>query len=824
MKLNPAPARQQEFQPAGTSQKDYDIPMVHGFPSPFVASAVKSDKKYGLAYAKKMLAGWQLSESGLINSRARKYHLSRLYSMGMQNENQYKNIISSNKRVKTLNLLYRIQSEIPKYLKTLVEQFMELEEATRCTAIDPFSQAARNEQKTTAERYVKHKDFEDQMEQATGAQTIPDHLKMESMEAVNLYFDLFFKQKKELAFEQALEFIFSENEEPEIKRQHLVNLAVYNKSCQKTTLNEDGTITVHVPNIERLVHSFSRKDNHNDIVHAGELLDMTISQLRVLAGSDLTEEQLFDIYQKSSNKPVKLQFDQRYTNAFERDYDSQVIQVFHFEFLTADRIVKEERQTKHGFNLVADQKDTYKLKPNQNDRQLIEKTIQNRYSGYYIPSTQTVFRYGKDKLIERSFNMQKLSKCNLTYDIYEPYNYNGNSKSWVENIMSIADLMQTTFLKIQALVAKSKPAGLAIDIRGLEGVMNGKGGEAFKPLEVLAIYEDTGNLLYRSQTADNRPYQGKPVEDMRNQMSNQLNDLVGLYNHCIARMQNITGMNPAADGSLNLNQASVGGAKIALNQSNRATRYIYNAWLNLKRRSSQKAANQLQLAILFDINNSYWENALGKDTIDAIREGNNPLELSDYGVEIEALPDDNKRQEIMAAVQDAVNKGVITQKDKFVIEELKNYKAAIQYLDYVEKKNKQEAAQQAQQNSQMQAQLQQQSAQAAEQAKQQTEQLVGQNKLQLVQVQGQITDQLQTKAFYQKMVEIGKLSLDDYNNLFGMNNQAQNTMLAQMAAQQPPQSPVLQQQQVQAAKDENEPGEANDVQQQPPAPQGPAME
>jgi hypothetical protein len=817
MKSRPAPVRQQEFQPAGSKDPAYDIPMVHGFPSPFVPAATKASKGYGLSYAKKMLAGWQQSETGLISSRARKYHLNRLYSMGMQSENQYKNIISSNKRVKTLNLLYRIQSEIPKYLKTLVEQFMELEEATRCTAIDPFSQEARSTQKSTAERYVKNKDFEEQMQQATGAQTVPDHLKMESMEAVNLYFDLFFKQKKELAFEQALEFIFNENEETELKRQHLINLAVYNKSCQKTTLNEDGTITVHVPNIERLIHSFSRKDNYSDICHAGELLDMTISQLRVLAGSELSEEELFEIYKKAANKPIKLPFDQKWNNSYDREYDSQVIQVFHFEFLTADRIVKEERQTRHGFNLVADQKDTYKLRPEQSDRKLIEKTIQNRYSGYYIPSSQTVFRYGKDKLIERSFNMQKLSKCNLTYDIYEPYNYNGNSKSWVENIMSIADLMQVTFLKIQALVAKAKPAGLAIDIRGLEGVMNGKGGEAFKPLEILSIYEDTGNLLYRSQTADNRPYQGKPVEDMRNQISNQLNDLVGLYNHCIARMQNITGMNPAADGSLNLNQASVGGAKIALNQSNRATRYIYNAWLNLKRRSSQKAANQLQLSVLFGINDAYWENALGKDTLAAIKEGNNPLELSDYGVEIEALPDDNKRQEIMAAVQDAVNKGVITQKDKFIIEELKNYKAAIQYLDYVEKKNKQEAAQQAQQNSQQQAQLAQQTAQAAEQAKQQTEQLVGQNKLQLIQAQGQVTDHLQDKAFYQKMVEIGKLSLEEYNQMFGMNGQVVNAAVAQAASQPPQPDPQqmaqLQQQQMQQQPDpsQQEQGQPSDT-------------
>ena len=84
------------------------------------------------------------------------------------------------------------------------------------------------------------------------------------------------------------------------------------------------------------------------------------------------------------------------------------------------------------------------------------------------------------------------SETTLSYILYEPNLFKMSSKSLVERMIPFADQIQLAHLKIQHLLAKSRPKGAAFELGSLENVSKGDGG-TFTPLELQEIYDQTGN-------------------------------------------------------------------------------------------------------------------------------------------------------------------------------------------------------------------------------------------------------------------------------------------------------------------------------------------
>ena len=91
-------------------------------------------------------------------------------------------------------------------------------------------------------------------------------------------------------------------------------------------------------------------------------------------------------------------------------------------------------------------------------------------------------------------------------------------KSMVGSVISFADQMQITHLKLQQSIAKAKPDGIMIDIEGLENVQLGTGGE-LSPLDIQDIYEQTGVIYYRSKNPDGG-FQNPPIRSIDNSIRN----------------------------------------------------------------------------------------------------------------------------------------------------------------------------------------------------------------------------------------------------------------------------------------------------------------
>ena len=103
-----------------------------------------------------------------------------------------------------------------------------------------------------------------------------------------------------------------------------------------------------------------------------------------------------------------------------------------------------------------------------------------------------MFGYGIKKNIPK--NVHDITRARLSYSVVSTNLRRMMPKSLVSSVISFADQLQLSHLKLQQAIAKAKPDGLIVDIEGLENVQLGKGGE-LQPLDIQDIYEQTGVIL-----------------------------------------------------------------------------------------------------------------------------------------------------------------------------------------------------------------------------------------------------------------------------------------------------------------------------------------
>ena len=81
-------------------------------------------------------------------------------------------------------------------------------------------------------------------------------------------------------------------------------------------------------------------------------------------------------------------------------------------------------------------------------------------------------------------------------------------------MITFADLIQITHLKLQQVLSKVVPDGVYIDADGLNEVDLGTGA-AYNPEDALRLYFQTGSVIGRSYTQDGDYNQGKvPIQQL----------------------------------------------------------------------------------------------------------------------------------------------------------------------------------------------------------------------------------------------------------------------------------------------------------------------
>jgi len=273
------------------------------------------------------------------------------------------------------------------------------------------------------------------------------------------------------------------------------------------------------------------------------------------------------------------------------------------------------------------------------------------------------------------------------------------------------------------MTAKARPKGLIIDISGLQEVMLGKGGgkggqdKAATPLELQAIYDQTGNqYINRINTAGDH-MNGLPIQEIENGLGKDVLNYINIYNFNLKVLQDMLGVPEGLDASAPDGSSPVFGMKQAGSASQAALQPLVKGYVRLVENTSYELAYMIQDSIEDDVNNF----ALGMgESAKMIIELSKEIPLCEFGIKIEYYPDEQSRLYLEQRINNAEAKGDLRFEDAMMAQFIKNPKMLAVWMTQRRKIYQKEEMEKAKALSENQGQSAAQAAQLAEQAKQKT--------------------------------------------------------------------------------------------------------
>jgi len=743
------------------------------FPDPLAEQSKKLNKQYGLQYAKAIYSQWGGVDidGSLYAKRWREFEISRDYANGTQNTSIYKQILTSldpnNGDGSLLSLDWTPVPIVPKFVKIVVNKILSTRMYPNVEAIDPLSRTEKDEQKSRLKFAIENKrQYEEARQLGLNIDVDVDSLP-ETTEEAEIFLESNVKTAAEIAAQIGANLTLSWNDFDErIYRRCVDDLVTVGMAVVKRENDPNYGIVTKYVDPAYFVHSYTDDPNFTDLVYAGHIQSMSITELKRIAGDQFTEEEYKNmartVMNRFGNNPNRLE-SVNFDNNLERynyGYDQYTINVMDFEFISVDNVIFEKKTSAYGNVGFYYKGEKYNAPTNSvYDREAVYMQNATLYGGCFIVGTNYIYNYGLKKNVPK--NVHDISRTRMSYSVIATNIRRMIPKSMVSGVIGFADQLQLSHLKIQQAIAKAKPDGLLVDIEGLENVQLGRGGE-LQPLDIQDIYEQTGVFYYRSKNPEGG-FQNPPVRPLDNTIRN-INELITLYNHYLRMIRDATGVNEVMDGSSPKGDQLVGVRQQQLAAGNNALYDITNASQVLYRRICEDIIKCLQIIPPKSILYQAYENAIGKENM-SVLSSFSKLPMYNFGVRVISDMNDVDRAYLEQNIQVSLAQKEIDLEDAIAIRQLRDIDQAERLLVVRRKKRIKQQQDQAQANSQAQAQMNAQVAQSTSQGKMQEAQLKAQLEAQKIQLESQAQAQLMQLEYQLKM------QLEDLKGRYGVAEQ-----------------------------------------------------
>ena len=662
-----------------------------GFPSQYVSDAEKATEEYGLQIGQAIQYEWFRKDSTGCRyySQWRDFNRLRLYARGEQPINKYKNELAVDGDLSYLNLDWTPVPIIAKFVDIVVNGMSDRLFKVKAYAQDALSQSKRNKYQDMIEGQMAAKEVLQTVQENTGFDPFimdPDELPS-SDEELSLYMNLNYKPAIEIAEEEAINTIFSENHYQDIRKRLDYDMMVTGIAVAKHEFLPGAGVTVKYVDPANLVYSYTEDPNFKDCFYWGEIKTVPTAEL-VKIDPTLTREDLEIIAQYSQSWYDYFNTAQYYENdIFYRD----TCTLMYFNYKTTQKMVYKKKKLDNGGTKMIEKDDTF----NPPDEMLeegnfekIEKTIDVWYDGVMVMGTNILLKWELAKNMVRPKSSSQHAMPN--YIAVAPRMYKGVIESLVRRMIPFADLIQVTHLKLQQVIARTVPDGVYIDADGLNEVDLGT-GQGYNPEDALRLYFQTGSVIGRSYTQEGEFNNARvPIQQLTsNSGASKTQMLIANYNHYLDMMRAVTGLNEARDGSTPSPDALVGVQKLAALNSNTATRHILDGSLYIYRTLSEALTYRVADILEYSAFKEDFINKIGKYNVSILAEISD-LYIYDFGIFIELSPDEEQQAMLEQNIQMALSKGDINLEDAIDIREIQNLKLANQLLK-VKRKSKQEA-------------------------------------------------------------------------------------------------------------------------------------
>jgi len=738
----------------------------YGFPNPLANDSDKNSPEYGLKVMKSVYTQW-LNGYGGVSQKQRqvRFDYNKAYATGQQPMQEFLDYLDINGQQPYSNLDFTpLPIAIP-IIQRIKDRFNQRVEKIRCNAIDPVSVSKKSKEKADAQFRMEFKDQIAALQESTGMQLEdPSAFTPEDAEENEVYFGFNYKQREEVMMEQGIDLVLYDNDIREIKNNILDDLICYGIGGTKTYLDANGKVRIRKVNPYNLILSYSERNDFKDLEWVGEVVYMSIADVRMMYPGKVSEQELFNLAKNSMGKysnPASWTFtwNYQYANAFARPYDSFRVPVLQISYRTLYNLKYEKNQDRFGKTLLDR---TEKMKDGKEYVQ--SKPYYVEYEGAWICDTNHLLHWAVAKnMIKPNDNLQE---CYLPFSIYMYNNNRMTNKPLIETMIPSIKQMQLAHLQMQKIISQAAPDGYIVDIAGMSDVDLGNGKGALQPMELIRIYKQTGVVFTKGQVDEMEGNSRPPITPLNVPFTSKLQTFIELYNFELAKLERMIGSNALDQGMISNQAVGRGVLEDARQLGESSVNYIYNSYLNILEKTAKLSQMRLWDILVFgEKGYEGYKYALGTDRVEYIKlEADNGFEKTNFDVKIEATLDDKEKAQLEANIQQALAQQSIELEDAIQIRLLDNPKAANYYLVSAQKKRRRLRMEEARQNSEMQMQQAVQAAQAKSQGELQLEQAKAQFKLQQLQEELENQKESETLKYYnilrvktlEKLLEQGK--------------------------------------------------------------------
>lgn len=652
-----------------------------GFPSQFVSDAEKATYEFGLQIGQAIQYEWFKKDGNQCRyyNQWRDFHRLRLYARGEQSIAKYKNELAIDGDLSYLNLDWTPVPILPKFVDIVVNGMQDREFKVKAYAQDALSQAKRSKYQDMIEGQMAAKDILTTIQEQTGVDPFimdPDELPA-SDEELSLYMNLNYKPSIEIAEEEAIDTMFSENHYNDIRKQLDYDSTVIGMAVAKHEFLPGSGVQISYVDPANVVYSYTEDPHFKDCFYWGEIKTLPIAELMKI-DPNLSREDLEEISKYSQSWYDYYNVAQFYENdIFYRD----TCTLMYFNYKTTKKMVYKKRILEGGGSKMIEKDDNFNPPTEmleEGNFEKIEKTIDVWYDGVMVMGTNIILKWELAKNMVRPKSSSQHALPN--YVAVAPRMYKGVIESLVRRMIPFADLIQMTHLKLQQVIARTVPDGVYIDADGINEVDLGTGA-SYDPSDALRLYFQTGSVVGRSYTQEGEYNQGKiPIQQLTsNSGASKTQMLIANYNHYLDMIRSVTGLNEVRDGSTPSPDALVGVQKLAALNSNTATRHILEGSLYIYRSLAEALTYRVADILEYSDFKEDFINKIGKYNVSILGEISD-LYIYDFGIFIELSPDEEQKAMLEQNIQMALSKGDINLEDAIDIREIKNLKLANQLL------------------------------------------------------------------------------------------------------------------------------------------------
>lgn len=702
-----------------SSNPHFSDPLLQRF---FLSSQEKQDIDKGKGIVKAFYQQQTSNDASLnfFKLRNARWIELYLYAKGSQKMSEYLDFMNVSDANKSYVNIDTTQTRLAaQFVGTLVESMAKNKTYPSVSAIDDGSETEK-EQRLLDALFRMHAAQEvNQLQQKAAMQLEPTNAYVPDDEiSAKVYFELEDRLPKEIRFEKILNKVKNDIKfERVLNRKTLYDITVVNFGCTKIEKCGPGQYTVRKCISPNMVFNFFMNDTGEyEITQIGEFWNVKVKDFRQRFGKSisnpngLTEKEIFELAKISTNKNIG-QFNYMWNDNWalttfnqNRPYDDCSILTFDCEIDCGEDVYYVEKTDAFGKGNITQKssipyqqvkKDgTIIDQPKPDNVNIVKKQKNTWMRGVYAPYGDKMLYWGRPDLIITPYT--NVAKPLSSYTVNIPNNDGEYVPSLFERIMEPLREYQLTKLKRKQLIAKVKPSGIRIDVESARNLDLGN-GDSIDWLEVVRIYDQTGNELWSSKGVD-------PLQRETPPLSNTVHDesiekIIGLTNvlaGIVLEIRQLIGVPQYRDGS-DVGDRTAGKLADSQNESSyNVTDFVLNA------------NNQLWEETFYKICLLHWN-----DIVKSEPESKDDMLNTRFDVSVQTKMTAYEKQKLENDIQrysqvpDAMGNPSLTLKDAMYLREIEDSKLARWYLTATIAKNQRDAKQEKKENVSQTAQLQQ---------------------------------------------------------------------------------------------------------------------